>query len=139
MKRFIYLALATSLCLTVIADEDQVEYRQEIMSAIGGSMGALGKILKEEVDRTDDIAQLAVVLDELATIAQHVFPEGSEGGEALLDIWQEPEEFEERLTAFKTATAAFRKAAESGEMANIGPTISEVGMACRGCHQQFRE
>lgn len=139
MKRFVPLAAVVLLCLSVVADEDQVEYRQEIMSAIGGTMGAIGKILKQEVDRGDDIAPLAAALDELATTAQGVFPEGSEGGDALSVIWEQPEEFSQRLTALKTATAAFREAAASGDVSQIGQAVREVGLSCRGCHQNFRE
>lgn len=139
MKRLLAFAVAASISVTTIADEDQVEYRQEVMSAIGGSMGAIGKILKQEVDRPGDIAPLAAALDELADTAQRVFPEGSDGGDALPEIWEEPEDFAERLTALKEATSKFRTAASSGDMAQIGPAVGEVGRACRGCHQRFRE
>ena len=139
MRRFIAFALATLMSFAVTADEDQVEYRQEVMSAIGGTMGALAKILRQEVDRPNDIAPLAGALAELAETAQSVFPEGSEGGDALPEIWEEPEDFAERLTVFKEAARAFREAASSGDMAQIGPAVGEVGQACRGCHTRFRE
>ena len=139
MRRFVAFALAVLMCYAVTADEDQVEYRQEVMSAIGGTMGALAKILRQEVDRPNDIAPLAGALAELAEAAQSVFPEGSEGGDALPEIWEEPEDFAERLTTFRDAASAFREAANSGDMAQIGPAVGEVGQACRGCHNRFRE
>lgn len=139
MRRFIAFALTVLISFTITADEDQVEYRQEVMSAIGGTMGALAKILRQEVDRPNDIAPLAAALAELAETAQSVFPEGSEGGDALPEIWEEPEDFTERLTTLKEATSAFREAASSGDMAQIGPAVGEVGQACRGCHTRYRE
>lgn len=139
MRRFITFALAVLMSFAAAADEDQVEYRQEVMSAIGGTMGALGKILKQEVDRPNDLAPLAAALAELAETAQSVFPEGSEGGDALPEIWEEPEDFAERLTTLKKAANAFREAASSGDMAQIGPAVGELGQACRGCHSRYRE
>ncbi len=139
MKHFLMVALAAFSSLAVLADEDMVKYRQEVMSAIGGTMGAIGKILKQEVERQADIAPLAVALNELATTAQNIFPEGSNGGAALDEIWQEPDEFNDRLTAFLEATRTFRKAAKSGDMAQIAPAIGQVGRTCRGCHQNYRE
>ncbi|MCY4096558.1 MAG: cytochrome c [Gammaproteobacteria bacterium] len=139
MRRFVAFTLAVLLGLAVTADEDQVEYRQEVMSAIGGTMGALAKILRQEVDRPNDIAPLAAALAELAETAQSVFPEGSEGGDALPEIWEEPQDFAERLTTLKEAASAFREAASSGDMAQIGPAVGELGQACRGCHTRYRE
>ena len=139
MRRVVAFVLAISVSFLVAADEDQVEYRQEVMSAIGGTMGALGKILKLEVDRPNDLAPLAAALAELANTAQSVFPEGSEGGDALPEIWQESEDFAERLMALKETANAFREAASSGDMAQIGPAVGEVGRACRACHTRYRE
>lgn len=139
MKRFVVYMFAIVISFVAVADEDQVEYRQEVMSAIGGTMGAIGKILKQEVNRPDDIAPLAAALAELATTAQNVFPEGSEGGDALPEIWEESEDFAERLTALKEATSTFRETAKSGDMAQIGSAVREVGQSCRGCHMRFRE
>lgn len=139
MRRFITLALAAFMSFTAMADEDQVEYRQEVMSAIGGTMGAIGKILKQEVDRPNDLAPLAAALAELADAAQSVFPEGSEGGDALPEIWEDSEDFAERLVALKDAANAFRDVASSGDMAQVGLAVREVGQSCRGCHSRYRE
>ena len=139
MRRFVAITLVSFASFLVAADEDQVEYRQEVMSAIGGTMGAIGKILKQEVDRPNDIEPLAAALSELANTAQSVFPEGSEGGDALPEIWQESEDFAERLMALKETANAFREAASSGDMAQIRPAVGEVGRACRACHTRYRE
>ncbi|MCY4127944.1 MAG: cytochrome c [Gammaproteobacteria bacterium] len=139
MKQFFAVVLAVLVSFAATADEDQVEYRQEVMSAIGGTMGAIGKILKQEVDRPNDLAPLAAALAELAETAQSVFPEGSEGGDALPEIWEDSEDFAERLAALKDATSAFRDVASSGDMGQIGPAVGNVGQTCRGCHNRYRE
>ena len=139
MRRVVAFVLISFVSFIAVANEDQVEYRQEVMSAIGGTMGAIGKILKQEVDQPNDLAPLAAALSELAVSAQNVFPEGSEGGEALPEIWEETEDFEQRLTAFRDAASAFREIARSGDMAQIAPAAGEVGQTCRACHRRFRE
>ena len=139
MTRILAIAVTFFLATSAFADEDQVEYRQEVMSAVGSTMGAIGKILKQEVDRPDGIAPLAAAIAELAKTAQGVFPEGSEGGDAMAEIWENPEDFAERLTAFAEAASAFRDVAASGNMAEIGPAVGNLGQSCRGCHQKFRE
>ena len=139
MRRVVAFVIAISVSFLVAADEDQVEYRQEVMSAIGGTMGALGKILKQEVDRPNDLAPLAAALAELASSAQSVFPEGSEGGDALPEIWEESEDFAERLLTLKETANAFREAVNSGDRSQIGPAVGELGQACRGCHMRYRE
>jgi cytochrome c556 len=139
MKRFIAFALILFASFFVIADENQVEYRQEVMSAIGSTMGAIGKILKQEVDRPDDLAPLAGALAELANTAQSVFPEGTEGGDALPEIWEESDDFTERLVALKETANAFRDVASTGDMSRIGPAVGELGQACRACHTSYRK
>ena len=125
--------------IQVFADEADVEYRQDIMSAIGSTMGSIGKILKGEVSRPDDLAQLAVVLDELSGTVDGLFPEGSEGGDALPEIWENPEDVAAKVSAFQEATAGFREAATTGDMAQVGQAIGSVGRTCKGCHDEYRD
>lgn len=139
MKRFLAVVLTVFTCFVVVADEEQVEYRQDVMSAVGGTMAAIGKILKQEVERPNDIGPLAAALSELANTAQSIFPEGSEGGDALPKIWEESEDFGKRLSALKDAASALREVASSGDMAQIGPAVGDVGQTCRGCHRRYRD
>ena len=139
MMRIALAVLATCFALTTAADEEMADYRHEVMEAIGGTMGAIGKILKQEVQRSEDLLPLANALDELAKTAKGLFPEGSEGGEALALIWEEPEDFAQRLVNIKEATTVFRATVATGDMAQIGPAVGNVGRACKGCHDRYRE
>ena len=139
MKRVFLAALVMSFAWATTADDEVADYRQKVMGAIGDTMGAVGKILKQEVNRPDDIANFAVVLDELAQTVDGLFTEGSEGGDALPAIWENPEAFAEKIDAFKQATAAFREAAASGDMAQTMPAVGNVGRSCKGCHDDYRQ
>ena len=139
MKRVFLAALVMCFAWTTTADDEVADYRQKVMGAVGDTMGAIGKILKQEVNRPDDIANFAVVLDELAQTVDGLFTEGSEGGDALPAIWENPEDFAEKIDAFKKATAAFREAAASGDMAQTMPAVGGVGRSCKGCHDDYRQ
>ena len=139
MKRLIAISTTLLFTFALSADEEVADYRQEVMGAIGSTMGSIGKILKGEVDRPDDLAPLAIALGELAKTVPDLFTEGSEGGDALPAIWEEPDDFAERVDAFLKASTAFREAASSGEMAKVGPAIQNLGRSCKGCHDSYRQ
>ena len=139
MRKFVAIALLIGLAGTTLASEDDVEYRQDIMSAIGNTLGSIGKIMKQEVDRPADLPKLVAALDELAQTASSLFQEGSEGGDAMAEVWEQPEEFAQKVEAFKTATAAFREVASSGDPMQIGGALQQVGRSCKGCHDSFRK
>jgi cytochrome c556 len=73
---------------------------------------------------------------DLAGIAPALFPAGSEGGNALPEIWSNPEDFAERLSAFEEAANGLKAAVATGEP--IGPAVQQLGQACKGCHDDYR-
>ena len=65
-------------------------------------------------------------------------PRGSAGGDALAAIWEDAEDFKAKLDAFKEAADGFKAAAASGDMAQVGPALRDLGQACKGCHDSYR-
>ena len=67
------------------------------------------------------------------------FHSGSGDGktEALPAIWENPEDFAERLDAFREAANGLRAAAETG--GDMAAAIQQLGQACKGCHDNYRE
>lgn len=132
------LLLASPLAL---ADaEAEIKYRQGVMGAVGGHMSAMVAILRNQI-HFDDFQTHADAMANLADVVPHVFPKGSGDGEteALADIWDEPEAFQERVDDFVKAARALGDAAQTGEMSEIAPAIDTLGQACKGCHDNFRE
>ncbi len=132
------LGAAWAWALPGAADEGAVDYRQHTMQAVGGHMQAAVDLLRQKVSHPGHMTIHANALAELANIADTLFPEGSEGGDALPEIWEDSDGFGERLAAFREAAAGFKAAAASGEAAAIGEAFQGLGQACKGCHDSYR-
>ena len=129
------LALAA---LGVTASEGEVDYRQHVMSAVGGHMQSIADIVRGKVEHTGHLAAHANALADLADIAPTLFPAGSEGGDTLPAVWEQPEDFQAKLGAFKEAAGVLRDAAGSGDPRQVGMALQGVGQACKGCHDNYR-
>jgi cytochrome c556 len=134
------VAIAAGTAGPATADDGMIKYRQSVMKANGGHMGAIVTIIKGEVPFTDDLKVHTQALAELATIAGHVFPADSAKGDtqALPAIWEKPEEFKKAVMAFQTAADALAKAAETDPKA-VPAAVGALGKACKGCHDNFRK
>jgi cytochrome c556 len=131
-------AFAIAAALGVAASEGEVDYRQHTMAAVGGHMQAIVDIIQGKVPHTAHLATHADALAALAEVADTLFPDGSEGGDALPAIWENGEDFAAKLAAFKEAAANFKVAAASGDMAQVGGGLQQLGQACKGCHDDYR-
>ena len=131
-------AAATLLALPAIGAEADAEYRKNAMSAVGGHMQGIVKIIRGEVPHASHLAVHGNAMADLAEIAPTLFPEGSEGGDALPAIWEDPDDFAEKLEAFRTAAQGFKEAASGGDVAAAGAALRDLGGACKGCHDDYR-
>ena len=133
------MGLAAALAAVVVAaTEGEVEYRQHTMQAVGGHMQAAVDILRQKVTHSDHMSLHADALADLSEILPSLFPEGSDGGDALPEIWEDPENFAERLSAVRDAAVGFSSAAGSTDMAALGEAFQALGQACKGCHDNYR-
>lgn len=144
-KSGILLGVAAALCAAypVLADttpEDAKDYRAAIMTALRGHIGAASMIARGLVDNDGQLLGHAEGLANGAAELKNIFPEGSDvdGSEALPAIWGEPDKFAEAIDTMVQATGEFEAAAAGGDSAAIGAAFRQVGMACRGCHDNFR-
>ena len=128
------LALAA---LPATADEGAADYRHHVMEAIGGHMQSAVDILRRKVPHQQHLELHVNALADLAGIADTLFPAGSEGGDALPAIWQNPEDFRARLTDFQQAAADLKSAVNGG--GEIGPAFQQLGQACKACHDDYRD
>lgn len=126
------------LGLGALASEGEVEYRQHTMSAVGGHMQAIFAIFQGKVPHTEHMATHAGALADLADLAETLFPASSQGGDARPDIWENAEDFQSKLAAFKEAAVDFKAAAGSGDMGQIGGALQQLGQACKGCHDNYK-
>lgn len=134
--RFTTLLAAGLLATSAIADEGAMEYREHSMEAIGGHMQAMVDIIRQKVPHTSHMPLHVNAMADLAGIAGTLFPEGSEGGDALPEIWSNPEDFAAKVSAFETAAMGLKAAVGNGEP--IGPAFQKLGQSCKGCHDDYR-
>lgn len=130
------VVMASGLALALGASEGAAKYRAHTMEAIGGHMSAIVDIVRGDVPHTDHLPTHAGALAELAQIVPSLFAEGSEGGDTLPAVWEQPEDFQAKLGAFKDATASLKAAAEAKE--GVGQALRAVGQACKSCHDTYR-
>ena len=119
--------------------EDAFDYRKAVMTSLRGHIGAASMIVRGLVDYGDIVGH-AKGLQSGAEELHNLFAEGSNVGdsEALPAIWENPEDFAAAIAKTREATAAFVAAAEGGDREAIGAAFRNVGMSCRGCHDNFR-
>jgi len=122
------------------ADEGMIKYRQSVMKANAGHLGAVVAIIKGEVPFTDDLKGHTQAIAELAVIAGKVFPENSGTGEtrALPAIWEKPDEFKKAYEAYQTAAANLAKTAET-DPKGVPAAVGALGKTCKGCHDDFQK
>ena len=60
---------------------DQIKYRQNVMKAIGGNMGAIAAIMKGQVAHKSHLKMFATALNADSKAVRDLFPEGSDMGE----------------------------------------------------------
>ena len=138
------MIVAIGAAMPAVADttpEDAKDYRSAVMTAFRGHIGAASMIVRGLVDNNGQLLGHAEGLSSSAAELKNLFPEGSAVGEseALPAIWEKPDEFSEAVNALVEATAAFEDAAADGDQEAIGAAFRQVGMSCRGCHDNFRK
>ena len=138
------VALAIGAALPAVAADsadNAIKYRQTVMKAMAGHMGAIAAIVTGKISAKDDLKAHATAMEAMASVVPHLFPEGSDFGEteALPAIWQKPDDFKKAVAAYVTAADMMNKAAMGGDMAATGAALKALGGSCGGCHKSFRE
>jgi cytochrome c556 len=118
---------------------EDIKYRTNIMSIIGGHMGAIAAIVKGKVPYNEELVYHAQGLAAAApkTLPAFETKATSDNSSALPVIWVQWPEFEKAALQLEQTTAKFSTAAAAGNMADIGAALGDVGKSCKGCHDDF--
>ena len=118
-----------------------IKYRQNVMKATGGHMGAIVDILKNRLPLTDHIVDHARSIQQNSKMTLAMFPKGSGLGEtkAKPTIWENWSKFESAVQDFERESAKLAKVAESGDMEALAKQVRATGKTCGGCHRNFRK
>lgn len=126
----------------LLKGEVQIEYRQGVMEALGGNASAISAVVIDGADEyRGNLETHARFIRDMTEDIPALFPEGSDFGDtdALPEIWEEPEKFEERADDTHEKAVALFQAVEEENEEEIGPRFRELGESCSACHDDFRE
>ncbi|MEQ8858146.1 MAG: cytochrome c [Pseudomonadales bacterium] len=124
------------VALPAAASEGEVEYREHVMEAIGGHMQAAADIAQQKVAHSDHLSLHVNGLVALSGIIDTLFPESSQGGDALDAIWENPDDFAAKIADFQQAAGGLKMAVDGG--GDVGSAFQKVGQACKACHDDYR-
>ena len=126
--------------------EDAVKYRKGVLTGLAWHFGpvvamAKGEAALDQVQLSDRAAALAALSDMLG----EGFVAGTamgqiEGTKLKPEIWSDSADFQKKLQALQTATAALVSASASGSLSqgDLGKHVSAIGGSCKGCHDSYR-
>jgi len=136
------LVAAVALTTTaVVAQQDPIAARKDLMKANGRNAGVIVKMVKgEEAYDTAKVKAAFDQWDETATKFPSLFPDSSKNGDtrALPAVWTERAKFEAAVAKFKKDVDDNRAKAMSGAD-GLKVALAAVGKNCSDCHEAFRK
>lgn len=121
--------------------EPAIKYRQNVMQAMGGLMGASAGRLRDGFDFGPDMTAIANGLQALSKDVVALFPKGTDFGEteAKAVVWEKPDDFKKAADDLQEKVDAFAAAVKGGDRAQTLKAFKGVGDACKACHEDFRK
>lgn len=121
--------------------EQAIEYRQNVMKAIGGLAGTSVGQIRDGFEHGPELTAVAAGLQALTRDIPSLFPEGSDFGEtdAKSEIWEDWDTFEQRAVSTRDAVDAFAASVEQGDRTEMLRAFKDMGDACKACHEDFRK
>jgi cytochrome c556 len=149
MKRLVVTAIAAGAALTSLGaaaqfqkPEDAIKYRQSALYVMANQLGKVGAMAQGKAPFDPkiaaDSASVVVVMSKLPWVA---FGEGTDKGmptRAKPDIWKDPAKFKDLQTKMMAEAEKFDAVVKTGNLDNIKAATSQLGAACKACHDDFR-
>lgn len=122
--------------------EDAVHYRQGIMMAMAWNLGPMGAMVKGDI--AFDAGQFAFNAGRLAVLAPMAlegFPPSSAGAksEAKPELWENLDDFKQRMQDLEKATAKLAEVAKSGDEGAMKAEFGAAAKVCKGCHDEYQK
>jgi len=115
------------------------QYRQSLMESFRMHMGGVRAALGDAAP-IGHAEHHAVAFERMAQALANAFPAGSagEGSRALPVIWENRNDFMDKVTALQSATARLVTATRSGDSDAVGEALQDVQGTCGSCHNVYR-
>lgn len=134
---FLTVTLLATVCTTQAEDQDVIEYRQHVMTALNEQASIIGLMVSTGIP--DDNAPAH--LDALALIASTAlksFEPKVPGGGAKPEVWADWPDFAKRMNEFAEKTSQAAKIAkERGKEEALGSILNVL--TCKSCHDVYRK
>jgi cytochrome c556 len=129
--------------LTVAEENPAIAYRESLMTLVGANFGPMVAMLKGEIP-WDDARMAGYGKDLKAVVGLDImrgFPPGSAEGdtEAKPGIWENPEDFKEKLEAMQMQATKLGELAAGGDRTATGDQIAATGKTCKACHDEYKK
>lgn len=120
--------------------DDAIKYRQSAFTVMANSFGKIGAVVKGEAPfNKDEVAKNAAVVAMISTLPWQAFGPGTEGGNALLEVWSDNAKFKSASEKMQLAVANLNTAAQSGDQDAIKKAFGAASQTCKGCHDDFKK
>ena len=123
-----------------------IEYRQAVFKIVAGNFGPLaqsaqGKIELQPAAARKHAERLAAIADFTRDAFPEISREGSVKTKAKAEIWSDRAEFNKLLDDLGNATRVLANvtANAAAKPEDFKAAVGNVGNACKGCHDKFRE
>lgn len=140
MRPVLTLAILLAVTTAVVAQNDPIASRRNVMKGVGAATKTGGQMAKGEIPF--DLAKAQEVLKTFAAASEgfhNYFPETSKtGGETTASpkIWESQEDFRARFVAWgKDISTA---ADQTKDLDSFKVSFGTVTKACGSCHQTYR-
>ena len=145
-KSLIAASLAAVVTIPAVAHIERTEplqsLRQSYFAIVGMTFGPMGDMVKGKIEWND--AQFAAWADDLASVSkvsvERGFAPGSEKGKtrAKPAIWENTDDFAQKLANFRSEAAALAEAANAGDKAATVERFKQTGGTCKACHDNYK-
>lgn len=116
--------------------------RNDNMKVFGAGFKKISGIMKGEGGSPADFPVIAAQMVEAAGKAKATFELDTRGFEGYTHakdaVWENWDDFADRLDKMDTDAQAFLAATQSGDMAKIGPAMKALGSNCKSCHDKYK-
>ena len=145
-KSLIVASLAAVVTIPAAAHIERSEplqsLRQSFFAIVQLTFGPMGNMVKGEIEWNDE--QFAAWADDLASVSkvsvERGFAPGSDKGKtrAKPAIWENSDDFAQKLANFRSEAAALAVAASSGDKAAKIEQFKQTGGTCKACHDNYK-
>ena len=134
-------AVITGTALAQFAKpENAIKYRKSAFTVMSTHFARIGAVAKGEVPyNKEDVIKNADIVSAMASLPWQGFGPGTEGGDALPNVWTDGAKFKANQDKLMTAVAGLNTAAHSGDLEAVKKATAAVGGACKGCHDDFKK